>query len=187
MPVMAHVARLGDMMPKSRQLLPAVGLAGIVALVASLVYTLNLAYENGAYNTYGFPPFFGGDPKAIFSNTLSKVRNPFPTDWARIMFLGIGMALMAVMTLLKTRLQWWRIHPIGFATASMINTNFLAIPFFIAWAVKSTVLRMGGVPLYQKSLPLFMGMMVGYVLGVSLCSVVDMLFFPQQGHVVHTW
>ena len=103
------------------------------------------------------------------------------------MFLGIGAAFMAVLTLLRSRLLWWRLHPIGFATSSMINTNFLAVPFFIAWAVKSIVLAVGGVQLYRKSLGLMIGLMVGYVAGVSLCSIVDMVFFPQQGHVVHTW
>jgi hypothetical protein len=82
---------------------------------------------------------------------------------------------------------WWGIHPIGFATSTMINSNFLGVPFFIAWAVKSMVLKMGGVVLYRKTLPLFLGLMVGYVVGISLCSFVDMVFFPQEGHVVHTW
>jgi hypothetical protein len=36
-------------------------------------------------------------------------------------------------------------------------------------------------------MPLFIGLMVGYVAGVCLCSVLDMLYFPAQGHVVHTW
>ncbi len=188
MPALAHVVRFGDMLEQNRKrLLAVVGLAAGVGLVASLLYTLGLAYDHGAYNTYGFPPFFGGNPKAIFSNTLSKVRNPFGTDWDRLMFLGIGAAFMAVLTLLRSRLLWWRLHPIGFATSSMINTNFLAVPFFIAWAVKSIVLAVGGVQLYRKSLGLMIGLMVGYVAGVSLCSIVDMVFFPQQGHVVHTW
>jgi hypothetical protein len=187
-PPMAHVARLGHTISiNRRRLLPIVFLAAAVGLAASLYYTLKLAYAHGAYNTYGFPPFFGGNPKAIFSNTLSKVKNPFTTSWDRLMFLGIGAAIMGLLTFLRSRLVWWRLHPIGFVTSSMINTNFLATPFFIAWVVKSIVLGLGGVQLYRRSLPLFIGLMVGYVAGVSLCSVVDMLAFPQQGHVVHTW
>ena len=188
MPAMAHVVRFGDMLKGNRRrLLPAVILASAVALAASLYYTLNLGYTYGAYNTYGFPPFFGGNPKGIFSSTLSMVRNPLDPDWSKLLFLGLGTGVMGLLTFLRSRLLWWRLHPIGFATSAMINSNFLGVPFFIAWAVKSTVLNFGGVLLYRKSLPLFMGLMVGYVLGVSLCSVVDMAFFPQQGHVVHTW
>ena len=188
MPAMVHVVRFGDLLSRERRrLLGAVGGAAAVGLGASLYYTLDLAYTNGAYNTYGFPPFFGGNPKAIFSTTLSMVRNPITLDWNRLLFLGIGTGVMALLTLLRSRLLWWGLHPIGYATSAMINTNFLAVPFFIAWAVKTTVLKVGGVQLYRKILPLFLGMMVGYVAGVSLCSVVDMVFFPQNGHVVHTW
>jgi hypothetical protein len=188
MPAMAHVARFGDLIKEGRRrLLHVVILAGGVSLVASLWYTLDLAYSHGAYNTYGFPPFFGGNPKAIFSSTLSKVRNPLEPDLSRLLFLGLGAAFMGLFTLMRSRLLWWRLHPIGFATSTMINSNFLAVPFFIAWAVKLTVLQFGGVLLYRRTLPLFIGLMVGYVLGVSACSVVDMLFFPQNGHVVHTW
>jgi hypothetical protein len=188
MPAMVHVVRFGDLLSgQRRRLLGAVGGAAAIGLGASLYYTLDLAYTNGAYNTYGFPPFFGGNPKGIFSKTLSMVRNPLTLDWNRLMFLGIGTGVMGLLTLLRSRLLWWGLHPIGFATSAMINTNFLAVPFFIAWAVKSTVLKVGGVQLYRKTLPLFLGLMVGYVAGVSLCSFVDMVFFPQNGHRVHTW
>ncbi|MDP6037585.1 MAG: hypothetical protein QGG64_03475, partial [Candidatus Latescibacteria bacterium] len=188
MPAMVHVVRFGDLLSvHRRRLLGAVGGAAVMGLGFSLYYTLNLAYTNGAYNTYGFPPFFGGNPKAIFSTTLSMVRNPLTLDWNRLMFLGIGVFVMGLLTLLRSRLLWWGLHPIGYATSAMINTNFLGIPFFIAWAVKSTVLKVGGVQLYRKTLPLFLGLMVGYVAGVSMCSVVDIVFFPQNGHVVHTW
>jgi hypothetical protein len=188
MPAAAHVARFGDLLTGNRRrLLKIVMLAGGVSLVVSLWYTLTLAYAHGAYNTYGFPPFFGGNPKAIFSSTLSKIRNPLAPDLGRLLFLGLGTAFMGLFTLLRSRLLWWKLHPIGFVTSTMINSNFLAVPFFLAWAVKATILQFGGVLLYRRTVPLFIGLMVGYVVGVSLCSVVDMVFFPQDGHVVHTW
>ncbi|MBT3602842.1 MAG: hypothetical protein HN521_07230 [Candidatus Latescibacteria bacterium] len=188
MPAMVHVVRFGDLLGHHRRrLLGAVCAAAVVGLAGSFYYTLDLAYSNGAYNTYGFPPFFGGNPKGIFSSTLSMVRNPVKFDFTKIMFLGIGTGVMGLLTLLRSRVLWWGLHPIGFATSAMINTNFLALPFFISWVVKSLMLKLGGVLLYRKSLPLFLGMMVGYVVGISLCSAVDIVFFPQEGHRVHTW
>ncbi|MDA0709448.1 MAG: hypothetical protein O3B73_04475 [bacterium] len=188
MPAMVHVVRFADLLgPSRRRVLGAVSLAAVVALAGSFYYTLDLAYTDGAYNTYGFPAFFGGNPKGLFSSTLSMVRNPLRFDMNKILFMGLGTAVMALLTLLPSRVLWWGLHPIGFATSAMINTNFLALPFFIAWMVKSALLKIGGVALYRKSLPLFLGLMVGYVAGVSLCSLVDMAVFPQEGHVLHTW
>lgn len=94
---------------------------------------------------------------------------------------------MALFTALRTRLTWWRLHPVGFAMSAMINTQHLALPVFISWSIKSALLSVGGVQLYQRAAPFFIGIIVGYVLGVTLCSVVDMMWFPGQGHLVHDW
>lgn len=188
MPSLAHVARFGDLVPGNRRRLMLAVLAGAaIGLGATVYYTLALCYENGAYNTNGFPRFFSGNPKAIFSNTLSKVRNPFPTDWTRILFAGIGAVVMGILTLLRSRLIWWRLHPIGFAMSAMTNTRALAIPLFLAWTAKTVLLSVGGVRLYRRSLPLFVGLIVGYVAGVSLCFSVDAVWFPGHGHRVHDW
>ena len=188
MPALAHVVWFGDFIGgRRRQLLAAVAAGAGIGLVFTLWYTLGLCYDNGAYNTFGWPRFFNGNPKGIFSNTLSKMRNPFPTDWPRLLFAGAGAVVMGGLTFLRSRLAWWRLHPIGFAMSAMINTRALAIPVFFAWAVKSILLSVGGVQMYRRSMPFFVGLIVGYVLGVSLCSGVDMVWFPGQGHRVHDW
>jgi len=187
-PSVAHVARLGSAIGGNRRrLLWAVLGGAAVALVFAFWYTLQLCYENGAYNTYGWPRFFGGNPKGIFSDTMNKIRNPFPTDWRRLAFTGVGAVLMALLTVLRNRLTWWRLHPVGFAMSAMINTEHLALPVFIAWSVKSVLLATGGVQLYRKGSALFFGLIVGYVAGVCLCSIVDAAWFQGQGHLVHGW
>jgi len=187
-PALAHVARFGAEIGGSRKRLLRVVLVGASGVLAfAFWYTLVLCYDNGAYNTYGWPRFFNGNPKGIFSDTMSKIRNPFPTDWRRLAFTGAGAVVMALFTALRVRLTWWRLHPVGFAMSAMINTQHLALPVFIAWAVKSALLAVGGVQLYRRATPLFIGLIVGYTLGVTVCSVVDMVWFPGQGHGVHGW
>ena len=161
------------------------GAAG--ALLFSFWFTLELCYANGAYNTYGYPRFFSGNPKGIFEDTLSKVRNPFSTGWPQLVFAGIGLGVMAILTVLRSRLIWWRLHPIGFAMSAMINTQHLALPLFIAWSAKSILLAIGGAQLYRRATPYFLGLIVGYVVGVAICSGIDAIWFPGQGHRVHDW
>jgi hypothetical protein len=187
-PALAHVARFGSVMGGNRKhLLRSVLVGAAFALVFAFWFMLELCYDNGAYNTFGWPRFFNGNPKGIFSDTMSKVRNPFPMDWERLTFTGAGAVLMALLTALRTRLIWWRLHPVGFVMSAMINTQHLALPVFIAWSVKSMLLSAGGVQLYRRAIPLFIGLIVGYVVGVTVCSVVDMIWFPGQGHLVHDW
>ena len=61
------------------------------------------------------------------------------------------------------------------------------MPVFMAWAAKAVVMRVGGVALYRRSKPLFLGLLVGYTAGVVLAFTVDAVWFPGQGHQVHWW
>jgi hypothetical protein len=45
------------------------------------------------------------------------------------------------------------------------------MPFLIAWAAKSIVLRYGGVKMYQKLVPLFMGFALGDVVIAGLWGI----------------
>ena len=49
------------------------------------------------------------------------------------------------------------------------------------------MLKVGGPSIYRKSRPLFVGLLVGYVLGVALSSGIDMIWFPERGHYVHRY
>jgi hypothetical protein len=49
------------------------------------------------------------------------------------------------------------------------------------------VLRFGGVSLYRKSKPFWFGVIVGYLFGIGVSSVVDAVWFPDEGHFVHGW
>jgi len=54
-------------------------------------------------------------------------------------------------------------------------------PLFIAWVIKSLVMRFGGLRTLNKAMPLFMGLMLGeFVIGSSLSVVgtaLDRLYY----------
>ena len=72
---------------------------------------------------------------------------------------GIAFAFLAMF--LKTRLLWWPIHPAGFAVSSSWAMERLWCPLFIAWAVKSALIRYGGAALYVRAIPLAFGLILG--------------------------
>jgi hypothetical protein len=41
--------------------------------------------------------------------------------------------------------------------------------------------------MYRKMQPAVIGVLLGYAAGVSLSLVVDVIWFPGQGHNVHNW
>ncbi|HCQ03957.1 MAG TPA: hypothetical protein DIT99_26150 [Candidatus Latescibacteria bacterium] len=58
---------------------------------------------------------------------------------------------------------------------------------FLAWLIKLLVLRIGGVSLYHKTKPFFLGLLIGYTTGIGISALVDAVWFPGDGHWVHGW
>ena len=63
--------------------------------------------------------------------------------------------------LARQRLLPWPFHPIGYALANTQSMDYMWMPFLIAWALKRLVLRYGGMRLYRRSLPFFLGLILG--------------------------
>lgn len=52
--------------------------------------------------------------------------------------------------------------------------NLVWFPLLIAWAVKSTILRYGGLPRYRMFLPFFLGLILGQSIVGSLWSLIGL-------------
>ena len=186
-PGVAQSIRLGDFVGgRRRPLLFCAAIGILVGLAVSVGYTLYLGYTHGAYNFPRFP-FFSGDPKGVFGSTIKRMRTPRLPDYERLAFFGIGMIVMGVLTFLRYRFAWWPLHPIGLTLSAADNTAHLVMPVFVAWAAKSILLRLGGVTVYEKAKPAFLGLLVGYTAGVVWSFIVDAIWFPGRGHLVHYW
>jgi hypothetical protein len=61
----------------------------------------------------------------------------------------------------------------------------IVFPVFLSWSIKTIVLKIGGVSLYRRGQPFFIGLMVGYAIAVFLSTTLDHFYFWGQGHSVH--
>jgi len=186
MPAVTHAARIGDAcLPQDRRrLLTGVLAAFLVGVLVSVASTLYLGYAGGAYNFNDFP--FSRYSQAGFEAAIGQMRNPEPPDAERLTLLGVGAAVMSVLTLLRYRVSWWPLHPIGFAVASSgTYVRYTVFSVFLAWAIKALILRLGGVTLYRRCRPFFLGVLVGYTSGVVLSTLIDAIWFSGAGHSIH--
>ena len=184
MPAFTHAARLVDTIKGNRKMaLGALCLGLILGTVVSIVFTLYLAYLYGAYS-FNDAPFKWSAPRA-FGWMVSHLENPIGPDWNKLTYFGVGGLAVMLLTLLRARLYWWPLHPIGFTIALSQRSRVFSI--FLAWLVKSTILKLGGVPLYRRSTPFFLGLLAGYAAGVTVSFFLDLIWFPGEGHGVHRW
>jgi len=59
------------------------------------------------------------------------------------------------------RFFWFPLHPVGYALSGNWSTNLLWLSLFIAWFVKLILLRYGGLRLYRRAVPFFLGLIIG--------------------------
>ncbi|MFT5368466.1 MAG: hypothetical protein ACI8V2_003432 [Candidatus Latescibacterota bacterium] len=181
---MASVAHAGRLVGETRfsrgTFTGAIALSAIVALGVSIWYILLLCYQEGAYN-FGWWIFRRG-ATVPYDTMMDKLANPFPTDWGRLLFMGIGSALMGGLTFLRYRFMWWPLNPIGLPVSSTYASQMFFLSFFIGWLARVLVVKVGGIGFYNKARPFFLGMILGGFAGMGVSFVIDLIWFPGEGH-----
>jgi hypothetical protein len=183
---LTHVAKLGaEIKLKTRALFTALVIALVVSLVISAAFTLYLGYTHGAYNFNVYT--FNSGNRAIYKTVVDKMLKPFDLSLPRLGFFGIGATLAGICSFLRYRYLWWPLSPIGLTVFPTGVLTHQVFSIFLVWLTKMILLKIGGIALYRRVMPLFMGLLLGYVLGIAVIFAVDVLFFLGEGHLVHQW
>jgi hypothetical protein len=155
-----------------RRLFWAIMLAGMVSTSSSVLTVLITGYRYGALNLSEW--FFGvGSATQPYSFVDFHLANPQPASEAFYSMSAVGGLVQLLLTLANARFLWWPIHPIAFPVSAYWTTHHLMPSIFIAWAIKSVVLHYGGVVLYRKTRPFFLGLILGHYVAGGLWIVID--------------
>jgi len=182
MPFASNAARMSDFFRRGKRAIGwGVVIFALLGIVACLVSWAYLGNETGAQNWEG--GHYGGQWSYNKITSVQKVQPP--VKWEGLRSWGTGMVVMGLLTVLRYRLAWWPFHPVGFAIGWNWPIRASAFAVFLTWAVKVIILRMGGINLYRRCRPFFLGMLVGYTLGITVSFLIDLVFFFGQGHSIH--
>jgi hypothetical protein len=134
--------------------------AAFLGIAFGMVAVLNLYYNVGQASAKVMTYRTGVGAEA-FNRLDSWIQNPKGPD---AVGLGVvGLALMGTLGLgaLRDRFLGFPLHPIGYAFATCFAMEYFWFIFFVTWAVKSLIVRYGGVKLYRTALPFFLGLLLG--------------------------
>ena len=183
MPAAAHGARLGEVYKASRSMAYALGLAAVVGFVTCIVFVLMLCYKYGAGNFSSWYFIAGGGAGGMaYDGVIRHFNEPWPTDWNKLSYFGVGVAAYFVLAVLQYRFHWWPLHPIGITLAPLWMTRLIIFSVFLAWISKAAIMRYGGIAAYREFRPFFMGLIAGYFLGIGVSYVIDIFWFMGEGH-----
>lgn len=138
----------------------AVGLGVVVSMLAGLYVWTHygaLAKTNGYRSMSGF---------RSFSMLENWFRNPSKPDAGGMGGVVGGLSFTLLLAYCRARWAGWPFHPVGYAMSNMFAASAAFwTPCLIAWLCKIIIIRTGGMKLYRKALPLFLGFIVGDLLG----------------------
>jgi len=160
----------------------------VVGSITSVVYTITQGYATvGGANQ--FTQVFDAFEMSLtsYNRLISWINTDRAFSITEFMALGWGATAGLLLTLAHHRFPWWPLHPIGFGVAQAFGTTFVIFSVFLSWFIKLLLLQIGGFTLYRRGRPFFLGMLVGYVAAVGVSYGVDIIWFPQNGHVLHSW
>ena len=187
MAAVANGARLaGAFGVKGRTLFWAMMLAIVVSLVSSAWLVIAIAYEFGGINLHYWFYHIMGDWS--FRNAATAMTDPIDS-WnifgPRGLFTALGAAIMFTLTYVRHQFLWWPLHPIGFPVGGTYMMFFAWSSMAVGWLLKLVILRYGGIHLYHRLRPFFLGMILGEVSYAGIWMVID--YLTDMGGSVTRW
>jgi hypothetical protein len=142
-----------------RRLVLPMALAVIVGSLATFWIALAIWYHFGALaKTDSWRTLQGRVP---FDTLAGYLNTPGRPDRSGSLAVLAGFGITCLLAILRMRLPAWPLHPVGYALANTPTMASTWVPFLIAWLCKSLVLRYGGMRLFRRSLPFFLGLILG--------------------------
>ena len=121
---------------------------------------MTLAYTYGGINLHGW--YFSGAPRWPFTYMASVYNAPEPSFARASPSPPAAASSWQPCSFLRHRFAWWPLHPLGFPIASTFTIVYYGwLSIFLAWLLKATILRYGGVRTYRALLPFFLGLILG--------------------------
>ena len=169
MPAILEGMKLGE-----RSKVSAARVAGWVLVAAlfgigcGLWAHLHAAYQYGASGKL-WPAY------ESFNRLTYWLTTPSGGEFPLIGAFSAGSAFVVALAAVRARFVWFPLHPVGYLVSSSWAMNPFWFSIFVAWAIKSAILRYGGLKLYRRNVPLFLGLILGEFLADSGVSIAGTL------------
>ena len=119
-------------------------LAAAVAMVSALLWDLQMYYVNGAATGHVNQWRVSSMASVPWNAVADWLHNPKPPDGHALLGMAAGFAITALLTALRGRFVGFPLHPAAYVLNTSFANDFFWGDMFVAWLVKSLVLRYGG-------------------------------------------
>ena len=145
---------------KRRSLLGVFGIALVIGLITAGYAQIYYPYHTGGVQMYYY--VYQGNPVWAFNDAATSLNHSRPPlSFVAPTSFGVGVLVTILLATLRTRLMWFPLHPLGYALSGSWTMIVFWFACFVAWLCKVLILRYGGMKLYARARPFFLGMVLG--------------------------
>ncbi|MHB0999439.1 MAG: DUF6785 family protein [Armatimonadota bacterium] len=155
--------------------------AFVISVIAGMWACLHVFYSEGALaKCQGFGTWTGMETYSWLDNSLKTGFKAQPIRWV---FAGSASGIVVLLSILRSKFAWFPLHPLGYCIGPWMI--WLWFPTIIAWVTKLLILRYGGLRMYRKALPFFLGLVLGdYVIG-AIWSLIGVIWHVPTLQIFH--
>ena len=152
-------------------------LAMILSIVAGTIVSFWTMLD-GCYRYLNLPlKWFGGE---IYGQMDARMSNPTGSNFAAIGGMGVGFTLTLFLMFMRRKFIWWPLHPAGYAlSTNLVGTDYIWFCLVLSSLVKLVLIRYGGLRLYRKAIPFFIGLVLGEYVVVTILNGISIIFKTQ--------
>jgi hypothetical protein len=177
MPIVAESAKIADAVSaRQRSFLWATLFAVALGTIATFWSYLHVGYKLGFERdvALGGQYAYGGFKQ--LANWWGRPKELAGPAWpVNLSILG-GFLFCMLLSYIRLTFINFPFHPIGFAVTASWAINIVWVPLLIAWLVKSSILRFGGLRQYRLALPFFLGLILGGMTIGCIWGLIGILF-----------
>lgn len=145
---------------KPRALVLGLGIGILTAVLVGGYLHMKLPYTLGANRLYAY--VYNGNAVWAFNDAATVMNRDRPAlSWVSTLNFMIGAIVTIGIVALRARALWFPIHPLGYALCGSWTMMVFWFPCLIAWMLKVIILRYGGMALFARLRPFFLGMVLG--------------------------
>ncbi|MDF2440469.1 MAG: hypothetical protein JWN98_1453, partial [Abditibacteriota bacterium] len=152
----------------------------VISVAMSWWTVVRLGYDSGGLQM-GHRWWAQDGPKspAHFIEGITKSKDD--PAWIAWLWMGIGGAFTYAIMLARSRLTFFPLHPVGYLMALSYPSATFWSSIFLGWLCKVVITRFGGNETYRKTIPLFLGLVLGDVAMILFWVIID----GWQGRTSH--
>jgi hypothetical protein len=159
--------KMADLVRSSKRVMAfVVMLALVMGLVVGYWMHMTAFYEYGSNILEGGTGVWGGTRgAALIRQEYNKMQRYTVSgnspDYARTAAAGVGFLFTFILVILRQTFLWFPLHPLGFAMVTAYGDPLWGA-FLTVWIIKKLVMKYGGMRLYRKLVPGFLGLALGH-------------------------